>query len=359
MEIKRFSDFIICPIPAESELDQAEIEQIVTHTHNTWQHDRPIQEIRENTIQGKRAEIVIENILRDNSTSRFLAYGKMRRDNFNKHAPFDGIIYRNDIATNILQSAIDRINNDVISIAGDSGTITVETREYLETSGIYTIEIKSSLLQHPRDYRCINGDIEVTRSDDNYLRLCEYVKGFYDYFVYPHFCRDNRNITSFYDYTRYIRDINNWGSRNKQAFVYSLMKQEFDNACNIYTRVFFELRRNEILIPGYIVKTRFFEEPRIRKMPSPKSQNAIYYMYHMQHGKNILEIDNDEDLLRWNRIAAYQKLFGANIPYCPYCGNRLRMVEVTGQNSKFLYVCDSCPREHKWMEMTDIHRTNM
>ena len=35
MEIKRFSDFIICPIPAESELDQAEIEQIVTHTHNT------------------------------------------------------------------------------------------------------------------------------------------------------------------------------------------------------------------------------------------------------------------------------------------------------------------------------------
>ena len=110
---------------------------------------------------------------------------------------------------------------------------------------------------------------------------------------------------------------------------------------------------------GYIVKTRFFEEPRIRKMPSPKSQNAIYYMYHMQHGKNILEIDNDEDLLRWNRIAAYQKLFGANIPYCPYCGNRLRMVEVTGQNSKFLYVCDSCPREHKWMEMTDIHRTNM
>ena len=38
MEIKRFSDFIICPIPAVSELDQAEIEQIVTHTHNTWQH---------------------------------------------------------------------------------------------------------------------------------------------------------------------------------------------------------------------------------------------------------------------------------------------------------------------------------
>lgn len=94
MKIKKISDFIICHIPAESELDKDEIEQIVNHTHNTWQHDRPIQEIRKNTIQGKRAEIVIENILRDNSTFRFLAYDKMRKDNFNKHAPFDGIIYR-------------------------------------------------------------------------------------------------------------------------------------------------------------------------------------------------------------------------------------------------------------------------
>ena len=78
MEIKRFDDFIICPIPAESELDQVEIEKIVAHTRNTWQHDRQNGEMRENTIQGKRAEIVIENILNDNSTSRFLAYDKIR-----------------------------------------------------------------------------------------------------------------------------------------------------------------------------------------------------------------------------------------------------------------------------------------
>ena len=35
MEIKRFDDFIIYPIPAESELDQVEIEKIVAHTRNT------------------------------------------------------------------------------------------------------------------------------------------------------------------------------------------------------------------------------------------------------------------------------------------------------------------------------------
>lgn len=359
MDIKKYNDFIICPIPAENELDMQEIEQIVTHTHNTWQHDRPLQEIRANTIQGKRAEIVIENVLRDNSASRFLAYDRLRQDGFNKHAPFDGIIYRNNIDTHTLQAVIDKINSDVQDSPGDSGIISIETREFMETRGIYTIEIKSSLLQHPRDYRCINGDMETVRSDDNYRRMCAYVKGFYDYFVYPHFCRDNRYITSFYDYTRYVRTSNNMSPRNKQEFVYSLMKQEFDNACHIYTRVFFDLRRSEILIPGYVVKTRFFEEPRIKKMPSPKSQNAIYYMYHMQYGKNILEIDNDNDLLRWNRAEAYQKLFCANLPQCPNCGRQLRMVEVTRGDNKFLYVCDSCSREHKWKELSDIYITNM
>lgn len=357
MEIRKIGDFIICPIPADSELDPVEIEKITSHTHNTWQHDRFDPEKRENTIQGKKAELVIEKVLKDNSTFRFLAYDKMRKDGFNKHAPFDGIIYHDDINASVLQSAVDQINSDVAVSAGDSGAITVETREYMETNGIYTIEIKSSLLQYPRDYRCINGDVETVRSYDNYFRLCEYIRKFYDYFVYPHFCRDNKNITSFYDYTKYIRNINHYDIRDKEKFVYSLMKQEFDNACNIYTRVFLDIKRNEILIPGYIVKTRFFEEPRIKKMPSPKSQNAIYYMYHMQYGKNILEIDRDEALLKWNRSAAYQRLFCAANPNCPHCGNKMRMVEVPER--KFLYVCDRCPKELKWMELADIYQTNM
>ena len=78
MEIRKIGDFIICPIPADSELDPVEIEKITSHTHNTWQHDRFDPEKRENTIQGKKAELVIEKVLKDNSTFRFLAYDKMR-----------------------------------------------------------------------------------------------------------------------------------------------------------------------------------------------------------------------------------------------------------------------------------------
>ena len=54
MEIKRFDDFIICPIPAESELDQVEIEKIVAHTRNTWQHDRQNGEMRKKSRNCNR-----------------------------------------------------------------------------------------------------------------------------------------------------------------------------------------------------------------------------------------------------------------------------------------------------------------
>lgn len=149
---------------------------------------------------------------------------------------------------------------------------------------------------------------------------------------------------------------------DKQSFLYGLMKDEFDNACDIYTRVFFDNLADEIVIPGYVLKTRFFEEPRIRKMPSPKSQNAIYYMYHMRMGKSLLGIDNDEEIRGWNRALAYSKLLCAYTPQCPHCGNNLRLVESFGKpeewKNKFLYLCDTCEHD-KWFEMNRIFPRNM
>ena len=357
-----FDDFVICSIPSDCELDANEIEQIVTHTHNTWQQDRPVEEIRQNTKQGKKAEIVIEKILEMHSRSRYLSYDKLRRDNFEKHAPFDGIIYSADIEESVIANAIEKINEDVENAAGDSGIITITTREFMENNGIYTVEIKSSLLQDPRDYASMHHKVKDERTTEDYRRLVEYIKGFYDYFVYPHFCRDNLSIKTFYDYTVYIRRQRNEFPNDKQSFLYGLMKDEFDNACDIYTRVFFDNLADEIVIPGYVLKTRFFEEPRIRKMPSPKSQNAIYYMYHMRMGKSLLEIDNDEEIRGWNRALAYSKLLCAYTPQCPYCGNNLRLVESFGKpeewKNKFLYLCDTCEHD-KWFEMNRIFPRNM
>lgn len=365
MEYKVYDDVVVCPLPDRCELDMREIENIVSHTHNTWEHNRPISEIRENTIQGKRAELVIERLLEEYSTIRYISYDVFREDNFEKHAPFDGIIFNVSVSESKLKEAVERVNDDVRNRIGDSGLITVETREFLENTGIFTIEIKSSLLQDPRDYKTMIHKQKKLRTDEDYAALCGYIKSFYDFFVYPHYCRDDPFIASFYDYTIYVREKHPdlAGNCSTKDFLFHLLREEFDNACNVYTRVFFDILSDEIIIPGYITKTRFFEEPRIMKMRSPKSKNAIYYMFHMCFGMNILKIDKDHELRRWNRSSAYGNLFGARLPRCSSCGNELKLVETTRnpdhKKHKFLYLCENCQPHNRWREMHQIHIRNM
>lgn len=91
----------------------------------------------------------------ENSSLRYRSYDAIRGDHFEKHAPFDGVIFDARISDVILKEAFDRIREDVNESPGDCGTIAVRTREFLEDSGVFTVEIKSSLLQDPRDYRAM------------------------------------------------------------------------------------------------------------------------------------------------------------------------------------------------------------
>lgn len=348
--------FVIYDLPHSDELNMDEINAIVGNTHNTWQKNRHIEELRQNTIQGKRAEYVIERFLRENSRYRYKSYDAIRADGYKKHAPFDGIISSQDIKEDVLKEAIDSINEDVKNSEGDTGTISVKTRDYLEDSGILTVEIKSSLLQDPRDYRTMIHKTKGNRTEQDYKNLCTYIREFYDFFVYPHYCRDNINIHSFYEYTVYLRNNNHADYEIIEMFLAKLMRDEFDNACNIYTRVFIDVLSDEIIIPGYIVKNRFFEEPRIQKMPSKKSINAIYYMYHMQYGKSLIEIDNDREISRFNRFQAYNELFGRKQHVCNRCNTILKLVEST-RNHKFLFVC-KC-KNNKWHTMNEVYPINM
>ena len=204
-DMREFNGFVICNLPPIDVLNMEEIDKIVEHTHNTWQKNRSIDELRKNTIQGKRAEYVVENLLHNKSQYRYKSYDSIREDKYEKHAPFDGIIYAKSLDDGVLFQAIDTINNDVKKCSGDFGLIEKNTRMSLDDIGIYTVEIKSSLLQDPRDYRTMVHRDKNSRTEEDYSRLCEYIRGFYDYFVYPHYCRDSKIVESFYDYTVYYR----------------------------------------------------------------------------------------------------------------------------------------------------------
>lgn len=54
MNEKKCGEMLIYPVPDPSELDMGEIENIVRHTHNTWQHDRPLWEIRKHRTGKER-----------------------------------------------------------------------------------------------------------------------------------------------------------------------------------------------------------------------------------------------------------------------------------------------------------------
>lgn len=357
--MKQIEDFLIFDIPHDNEIDMEMVEKISVHTHNTWQPGRSLDEIRINTLQGKKAEFVIETYLANNSDVRYLSYDNIRKDELKKHAPFDGIVYKSNISTQILEEGIERVNNDVIAGTGDIGLITPNTRNYLENNGIYTVEIKSSLLQRPRDYRGMVHVEPETRTLNDYQKLCAHIKKFYDYFVYPKFCRNDMTISNFYEYTKKLEGIEDFSSCNNPAdLLNSIVLHEFKNACVVYTRVFFDLIANEIFVPGYILKTSFFEEPRIQKMPSAKSQKALYYMYHMKYGKPIRKLGTDDELWNWNKDTQARKLLDTTKQVCPSCGNKLRLVEVKHKR-KHIYVCNECPTNSKWHEMKTIHPKNM
>ena len=362
MDVKRFGDMLVCPVPDPSELDGDEVEHIVRHTHNTWEHDRPLSEIRKNTVQGKSAEFVLQRLMEEYSRLRYRSYDAIRNDGFRKHAPFDGVIFDARISEAVLDEAFRRIRADVDGSPGDSGTISVRTREFLRNSGIFTLEIKSSRLQDPRDYRTMKRKVKGERSGEDYEALCAHIRSAYDYFVYPHYCRDHRGITNFYEYASYVkRQHPEFESCSAGPFLRRLMRTEWDNACDVYTRVFFDVLSDEILIPGYVTKDSFFQEPRIRKMPTPKSGNAIYYMYPIRFGTGILEMERDGRLTGPDRSAGSASLFGFRMPPCPKCGRPLKLVEtVKGEPSchKFLYVCENCSPVG-WYEMNRIHSKNM
>lgn len=353
--------FLICDIPADEQLDMRLIDRIVEHTKNTWEHERPPEEKRRNTIQGKKAELVVEHILQIYSNYAYISYDTFRADGFEKHAPFDGIMFIKNTPQHILYEAIGYISRDVMDCSGEDGNITIETRKWLETHGFFTVEIKSSQLKEPRDYRGMTNIAKIYRRHNDYACLCSHIRDFYDYFVYPHYCRDNLQIQDFYSYTEFVRDKHLLEDQDQASvFLSNLMRCEYENASLVYTRVFFDNISGEIIVPGYILKNRFFEEPRIQKMPSEKSQNAIYYMYHMKNGKSFTQISLDEELFSYDRENAIRNLLGNKNAFCPNCGKPLTIVE-TKRNRKFLCTCETCSTiERKtWFTMNIVHPKNM
>ena len=337
---------LICSIPDENCLDWDEINQIVEHTVNTWQQNRGNEETLRNTVQGKKAEFALERYLEYQTRVRYVSYDKFRTDDFEKHAPFDGLIYSVDIDENVLKTSINEINVEVSRNA--TGQISESLRERLEAYRIFTLEIKSSQLRE-KDYYQVENRVPP-RTEQDYKQIIANLRK-WDYFVYPHYTRRSNTISSFYDYAEFVRGQDEYRNQSNQIFLRNLILKEFRNASDIYTRLYFDYQSNEIIIPGYMIKEGFYHNPKIGKMPGGKSGMALYYMRGISQGTTFLEIDNDEAIWNYDRLLTYAKLFAYEKKKCPTCGSDLQICNARARHvySYHCYECDS------WFSMDQIN----
>lgn len=336
---------IICTIPPKACLDLDEIKRIAKYTVNTWQQDRDGKETLDNTVQGKIAEYVLEKYLEMETDVRYVSYDKFRNDDYKKHAPFDGLLYSVKTTTDILEKLIHEI---IVEVSGsENGQITEAMRERLEVYKVFTLEIKSSQLR-AKDYEGVEH-VNLPRTEDDYIRIVNNIRK-WDYFVYPHFTRRSNRISSFYDYAEYVRTRREFRNQGNQVYLKNLILTEFRNASDIYTRLYFDYRANEIFIPGYVIKEDFFKNPKIGKMPGEKSGMALYYMRNIADGSSFLEIERNERIWMYERMVAYSKLFAYQKRKCPNCGKDLQICN-TKARSTYNYRCFGC--EH-WFSVDEI-----
>lgn len=264
--------------------------KIAKHTLNTWQKNRSFKEILDNTVQGKVVEEMFENYIEaKNAGIKYTSYDVFRTDNYFKHAPFDGFLYKND--NPFFKESIHKVTQDVER--NTYGKLSDETFTWLTDHHMYTVEIKSSKIPD-KDYP-YQGNIQ--------FNSLQYQSGIInnlrkrDFFVYPKYNRTNGSlIHNFSDYAKYVKSLN---IPFQGDFNTELLNKERKGKCDIYTRIFIDRKKSKSFIAymlGYTLKDSFFYNPRIINMPSKKSRKAVYFAFPISSAHHINELMIDKSL---------------------------------------------------------------
>lgn len=246
-----------------------QIEIIATHTKNTWQSNRSLDDIIKDTTIGKIAEYTLKEHIVKHSDYAILDYDDFRVDNYEKHAPLDCIIFEKQNSN--LQLAINAINVDATN--NSNGAISNNTKEFLKNLKIYTMEIKST--------RITNRHKE--KDTINYQAILND-----DFLAYPKFYRkvpSGIEINNWHKYLDYC--ISN--SRVQPDIDLTILQEiELNNMYDFYARVYVEQINDnlfDIHIMGYITKQDFIKNSVIKRMPQyGKSEQALYIATQIRNG---------------------------------------------------------------------------
>jgi hypothetical protein len=275
-----FKDVEIMPIVI-SEENKKILQEIVNNTSNTWQSGRSEEEKYLDTLQGKIAEDLFQEYVRSTNID-YLSYDSIRNDNFLKHAPIDGLLFRKSLDANILNESIKLVLNDVA--ADQHGRINVSTRETLRSRSIYIVEIKSTKVNDRK--RGNKSQIDYQKTIDLDCLVQNIKKD--DFLTYPHFCRIG-NISDLDNYYRFVVRQN--PGVNKGKGLLDLMDFELANMPDILVRIYIDFVASKGLIIGYILREEFIKNVELKKMVKPgKSEGALYFAKNLRYGISIIDL---------------------------------------------------------------------
>ncbi len=266
--------------------DVSTVRTIASKTMNTWQSDRDEKEKLKNTLQGKKAEAVIKNHIISKTSYSYLSYDDFRDNQYEKHAPFDGLLFNKNTSSKTINPVIAMIRFEVSK--NNYGLITPEARSIARKCGLYVVEVKSTRVSEKK-----RKVAEKVRGKGNVeSRLIEEIKND-DYLTYPHAIRHS-NIRNSIEYLSYLRNKGLIKSSKCDRDAYNEMKAyEIPHMSDLYFRVYLDTISRIAYIIGFITRHDFFSiyPPLIKKMVFPgKSEGAIYLALPIRKGRSISDL---------------------------------------------------------------------
>lgn len=274
-------------------IDNAVVNQIANNTAETWQPDRNEGERDENTRQGKIAEEIFETYVETFwRNSLFIkSYDDIRNDNYEKHAPFDYLIW-NDARTDVTP-IIEAVQNDISHTVNQFVRLSEYTRDLCKDMNVKIAEVKSTQIREKLKHNA--GFMDNYDDIDSVRKLARIIRRTDDVFCYPYFKRSEMSLDySLNDYCKYVKTIEplvrTLDGADLKKGVIDLERQK--QCCDIFIRVYVDKNAQKGFIIGWMQRERLLDYAvNLKKMFQPnKSEKALYF------AKNLSETEYPEDI---------------------------------------------------------------
>lgn len=248
-----------------------DVDTIVDHTVNTWQLNRSHTEKLADTKLGKFAEDVVITVLNRLNIKGYYSYDSFRTDNFEIHAPFDGIL-----SENFDNRLADFINEKVKE---EGNRLSIKTRETLRSYNTHTVEIKSTRLANI--YKA-HADFISYNDNKSIEKLIDYLMMNYDFLNYPYFTR--YGDLSYDKYCLFVEQKIKTGL-GIDALKEKVRELELLYSTDILIRVFMDENSKKAIVMGWIDRNKFLTPPETKKLILPgKSEIPLYFVKALKYG---------------------------------------------------------------------------